>query len=267
MSELSGQTALITGASSGIGAEFAVQLGQRGADLVLVARSADRLAVVAEAARRRFGVRVFTIVMDLSAPGADEWLFKQVGDLGVVVDFLVNNAGVGYRGGVVGMDPVLMAADVRLNVQAVMGVTIRFLPGMLARRRGSIVNVSSTAAFQPTPYLAVYGAAKAFVLSFTAALHAETRGAGVRVLALCPGPTDTPMLAKQGGSTLTAMRAPAQVVATALRALDRGKASVVDGWLNAFVSRVIARRFPERLMLSLAARMSRPAPIATAAPS
>jgi short-subunit dehydrogenase len=264
VSELSGQTALITGASSGIGAEFAVQLAERGADLVLVARSVDGLAAVAEAVRSRFDVRVHTVAMDLSEPGADERLFQRVGDLGVIVAFLVNSAGAGYQGGVAGMDPARMATDVQLNVQAVMGITIRFLPDMLARRRGSIVNVSSTAAFQPTPYLAVYGASKAFVLSFTAALHAETKGTGVRVLALCPGPTDTPMLAGQGRSTLTPMRTPGQVVATALRALDRGKASVVDGRLNAFIARAIAKRFPESLMLGLAARMSRPAPIAEA---
>ena len=143
-----------------------------------------------------------------------------------------------------------MAALVRLNVGSLMGLTVAVLPGMIARGDGVVVNVASTGAFQPVPYMAVYAATKAFVLSFTEALWGECRGTGVRVLALCPGPTATGMTGD--GASFGRLRTPEQVVATALAGLARGKASVVDGRVNAALARIGVRLLPERLMVRIA---------------
>ncbi|WP_113699927.1 SDR family NAD(P)-dependent oxidoreductase [Nonomuraea lactucae] len=252
---LEGRTALVTGASTGIGAAFATELAKRGANLVLVARSAGKLEELATSLRSRFTVDVATPRLDLAEREAAERLFQYVTDLGTPIDFLVNNAGVGHRGRVAASDPGQMAALVDLNVRAVLGITIRFLPGMISRGHGTIINVSSNGAFQPAPYMAAYSASKAFVLSFTQAVSAETAGTGVRVLALCPGPTDTPMTAGKKIPAIAGMRTPEQVVATAFKALPTRKTSVVDGKANAFFARVVSKRFPEPIVLNLARRV------------
>jgi len=253
LSQVSGRTALITGASTGIGAEFARQLAARGANLVLVARSVDKLEQTAATLRAEYHVDVVTEQLDLAVPDAPKRLFERVAELGLAVDLLVNNAGLGWSGPSAELAPAGAAALVDLNVKAVVENTVRFLPAMVARGRGAIVNVASTAAFQPAPYLAAYAATKAFVLSFTQAVSAENADTGVRVLALCPGPTETPMMSGQK-SPLGRMRTPEQVVATALRALGGRRPSVVDGRLNAFVARIVSR-LPESMLLTMAARM------------
>jgi short-subunit dehydrogenase len=253
LSRLPGRTALVTGASSGIGAEFSRQLAARGANLILVARSIDKLETAAAALRRAHNVDVVTVKLDLSESGASAELFRRVTELNLSVDFLVNNAGLGDGGPAVDLAPERAAALVALNVEAVLENTVRFLPAMVTRGNGAIINVASTGGFQPAPYLAAYSATKAFVLSFTQAVSAENADTGVRVLALCPGPTETPMMAGQD-SPLGKMRTPEQAVATALKALGTRKASIVDGRLNAFVAR-FGSRLPESMLLGIGSRI------------
>ena len=252
-SVISGRTALITGASSGIGAEFARQLAARGANLVLVARSIDKLDALAASLRAAHHVDVFTEKIDLSTSDASEQLHRRVTELGLSVDILVNNAGFSSLGPVAGLDPDDAGPIVNLNVRAVMENTVRFLPGMVSRGGGVIINIAGTGAFQPAPYMAARTASAAFVLSFTQAVSAENADTGVRAFALCPGPTDTPMTSGQD-SPLGKMRTPEQVVSTALRALGSRKASVVDGRLNNVIARV-GSRLPEAVILSMASRI------------
>jgi short-subunit dehydrogenase len=196
--EYRGKTALVTGASSGIGTAFAEALAGRGCDLVLVARSAGALAVLAQRLRSEHGVRVETLAQDLTAPGAAQAVQQETDRLGLGVNILVNNAGFGSVGRFDTIAAQRSAREVALDVAAVVELAHAFLPGMVARGEGAVVNVASTAAFQPVPYMSVYGASKAFVLSFSQALWAEYRSLGVRVLALCPGPVDTNFFAVAG---------------------------------------------------------------------
>ncbi len=255
---------LITGASTGIGAEFARQFAARGDDLVVVARSADRLEDLAARLRRAHGVEVTVVVMDLSRPTAAGELWQQTNRLGLEIAVLVNNAGFGTHGDVADADPARLEEAVELNCRTLVGTTARYLPEMRAAGAGTIINVASTAAFQPLPKMAVYGATKAFVLSFTEALWAEERRHGVRVLAVCPGMTDTPFFdvagdgAARGAARSAAMgltRTPQQVVAATMRALAGGKPSVVDGAANAFVARVLTRVLPGRVSIAVSGRL------------
>lgn len=167
------QRALVTGASSGIGAVFARELASRGSDLVLVARSRDKLAALADELSASHGVAADAVVADLAKPSAADRLADELG--GRQIDILVNNAGFGLHARLHQADPTMLTEMVQVNVAALVDLTRLYLPGMLARDRGAVINVASTAAFQPVPYMAVYGASKAFVLSFTEALWAETR--------------------------------------------------------------------------------------------
>lgn len=188
MFEYRGKVALITGASMGIGAAFARELAARGMNLVLVARSVDRLQALADELTPRHGIRVEVVPADLSQPDAGRAIAETCSRLGLEVHLLVNNAGFGTSGPFHTISPERERDEVMVNVLAVVDLTHRFLPGMRARKAGGIINVASTAAFQPIPYLAVYAASKAFVLSFSEALWAECQEEAVRVLALCPGP-------------------------------------------------------------------------------
>lgn len=256
---LTSQLAVVTGASSGIGAEFARQLAARGVDLVLVARSKDKLEELASTLRTKHGVTVTPIALDLSRPDSSETLARTLDKQGTVVDILINNAGFASHGDLAEADPGHMASQVQLNVGTLVGNTTRLLPGMVERGRGTIINVASTAGFQAVPHMAVYSATKAFVLSFTRSLWGETRGTGVTVLGICPGATDTPFFDVAGdNASVGARRTPQQVVATALTALGGRKATVVDGAGNALVSRVVSRLAPERPLIRIAERSVRP---------
>ncbi|AXA97731.1 oxidoreductase [Microbacterium sp. PM5] len=248
----------MTGASSGIGRAFAQRLAAAGSDLVLVARRADVLEEVARDLRARHGVNVLVLAHDLDSPDAAETLVARLQAERVTVDALINNAGLGIHGDL-GSAPLASATtQIAVNVNSLTALTALLLPQMLARGRGAIVNVASTAGFQPVPHMAVYSASKAYVLTFTRALWRETRGTGVDVLALCPGATDTAFFATAGdAASVGSRRSPEQVVDTALRALHRGRPSVVDGRGNAFVS-WLAPRLPERLALNIAERSVRP---------
>jgi uncharacterized protein len=253
------QTALVTGASSGIGAAFARALAARGANLVLAARSADRLEALARELSAGHGVQAVAVPADLAHPGAGPELARELDRRGLAVDVLVNNAGFATYGPFESIAAERERDEVQLNVAALVDLCHAFLPGMLSRRRGAIVNVASTGAFQPVPYMAVYGATKAFVLSFSEALWFEARGRGVSVLALCPGPTETRFFeaANVADGVFGARERPEVVVEQALRALARGRSFVVPGLRNRLLAQ--SYRFsPRALTTRVAASMTRP---------
>jgi len=250
------KTALITGASSGIGAAFAGALAAAGCDLVLVARSADKLHALAQQLSQQHGRRVEVVVADLAKASPGARLKKTVDTLGLQVDLLVNNAGFGTTGPFETLDPGREQEEIRLNTGAVVDLSRAFLPAMLAAGSGAIINVASMAAFQPLPYMAVYGATKAFVWSFSDALWGECRGRGVHVMAVCPGPVDTAFFEAAGDAHLrdTVPRASVvsaqQVVDEALRGLRRRNRLVVPGTLGKASS--IFTRLAPRPLLTLA---------------
>jgi hypothetical protein len=251
--------AVVTGASGGIGEVFADALAKRGYDLLLVARNAEALETVAARARAA-GVRAKAVAADLSDPASIGVIADAAIRFGGPVELLVNNAGFGLHGTFETLDATRMSEMIRLNVESLMSMTRCFAPAMLASGCGAIVNVASTAAFQPVPFMAVYGATKAFVLSFSEAIAEEFRGRGVRVLALCPGPTETNFSKVAGESAATAFakrRSSEQVVATALRALDAGKSVVIDGASNVALA-MAPRFFPRGIVTRIAAKMMRP---------
>jgi hypothetical protein len=252
--------ALVTGASSGIGATFARALRARGERLVLVARRADRL----EALVRELGGEDWAVALpaDLSTSDVAARLRDEVARRGFEIDLLVNNAGLGHTAPFVDQSPEVVRAMLDVNVRAVVELTHAFLPGMLERRRGRIVNVASNAAFQPVPFLTIYAATKAFVLSFTEGLAEELKGSGVQVQALCPGLTRTEFLEVAGthdglAVTRTPMLTAEEVVETSLGALDRGQLRVITGLTNRLG--VFAQRFlPSSLPRRVAAALYRP---------
>lgn len=235
--EYRGKTALITGASSGIGEEFARQLAARGMQLILVARSTDKLQSLADELSRQNGTRVHVIPCDLGKPGAARQLLGECGQRGLHVDLLANNAGCGTFGA---FEDIPLERDnemIQLNCAAMCDMAHTFIPPMLAKGEGAIINTASSAGFQPTPWFAAYGATKAFALSLSESLWALYRRRGLRVTALCPGPVATGFFAatqsniadvKMFQRTLTAE----QVVREGLRAMERGRPTVVNGWLN-----------------------------------
>ncbi|MBV8177214.1 MAG: SDR family oxidoreductase [Mycobacterium sp.] len=251
--------AVITGASSGLGAIFADQLARRGLSLVLAGRDQARLSAVAQ----RVNQNVELVVGDLGTEAGVDALIDHLKDR--EIDVLVNNAGFGTYGAFAELDAEREHELVAVNVDALVRLTHAVLPGMLARGRGGILNVASTIAFQPGPYQATYGASKAFVLSLSQALWAETRGSGVTVTALCPGPTRTGFVDALGSDVShTAiyrhLAEPEPVVAAGLRALDRGRAVVVPDWRY----RVMAtggRLLPGWLLALVGGRMLRPAEV------
>lgn len=251
--------ALVTGASSGIGAAFARALKARGERLILVARRADRLHSLAQELGGEGEATV--LPFDLGQAGSGARLEAAVRERGLAVDLLVNNAGFGDSGHFAREDPARLAGMVDLNARAVVELTRAFVPGMIERRRGRIVNVASTAAFQPCPFLAVYAASKAFVLAFTEALHEELAGTGVRVQALCPGLTETEFQQVAHTDHVPFNKTPAMkaedVVAWSLAGLDRGRLRVIAGWQNRLT--VAAQRLvPQTVVRKIAGRMLRP---------
>src|SRR3954469_20394085 len=185
------QTALITGASGGIGLELARVFAAHGYDLVLVARSGGKLEELAAELRTGHGIAARVIAKDLARPESPEDLARELEAAGVTVDVLINNAGFATFGPFVAADLHAELEELQLNVVTLTHLTKKLLPGMVARRRGGVLNVASTAAFQPGPFMAIYYATKAYVLSFSEALAEELAGTGVSVTALCPGPTAT----------------------------------------------------------------------------
>jgi short-subunit dehydrogenase len=254
--DLKNKTALITGASGGIGEEFAVQLAERGVNLVLVARRAEKLAELrATLTGRHPALTVDVVAADLAVPGSGPELASKVSELGATIDILVNNAGIGLHGKFVGQDAAANSAQIQLNCGTLVDLTACYLPAMTTAGHGVVINVASTAAFQPTPGMAVYGATKAFVLSFSEALWQECKGTGVKVLALRPGATETEFFARTGEEFLTDGRqTPKQVVDTALAALDKSSPTVVSGWRNTLLANGY-RITPRRLMVQISEQL------------
>jgi short-subunit dehydrogenase len=257
--------AVITGASSGLGAIFAEQLAQRGLSLILTGRDEARLNEV----KTRIGpnVPVELVIGDLGTDAGVEDLITHLD--GRVIDVLVNNAGFGTYGPFADIEADREHNLVGVNVDALVRLTHAVLPGMLARGHGGILNVASTIAFQPGSYQATYGASKAFVLSLSQALWAETRGTGVTVTALCPGPTETGFVGALGSDVshtaiYKRLAAPEPVVAAGLRGLDRGRAVVVPGWRLRIMA-TGGRLSPGWMSALMSARMLRPADKAKAA--
>jgi len=253
--------AVVTGASSGLGRGLAAKLANRGMFLVLTGRNDARLNEVAQQIRLAAPkVKVETVATDLSTRSGVSALLDHIGDRAIEV--LINNAGFGSYGPFAEADLNREADEVAVDVSAVVTLAHAFLPGMLARGSGGILNVASTIAFQPAPYQAVYGASKAFVLSFSQALWAEARSAGVAVTALCPGPTRTGFVDALGadvGHTAIYRRLadPEPVIAVGLRALDKGRAVVIPGLRNKLIA--ASGRFTPREWLALiSARLLRP---------
>jgi len=252
--------ALITGASRGLGMEFARALAERHYNLVLVARSAEPLHAFAAELRRSAPVAVVAIQVDLSAPGAGQILAEQLSRGGIPVELLVNNAGLGLRGEFRDLPLPRQLEMLRLNNQAIVELTYSLLPGMLERRQKGIINISSTAGFQPIPFASAYSATKAFLTAFSLALEQELRSSGVTVVTVCPGR----LLKKQSGDSAQPVKgkwagvyqSPEDVVRDALRVLANGGGLTVPGALNKF-SVFAQRLIPRKVVPRLVAKMSK----------
>lgn len=251
-----GSWVLITGASSGIGAAFAQSLAHRGANLILTARSSERLSSFADDLSKINGIETRIVPADLSSAEGVRSLLDGVTALNLPVEHVINNAGFGATGSSVTIDLDTQLRMLRLNVEALTAITRHFLPELLASGRGGIIHLASTAAFQPTPFMATYGASKAFVLSFSLALSEETRGTGTRVLALCPGPVPTGFQRAAGIPVVPLMKLvridATRVVDRALVAYDSGRPLVVPGALNSL--QITASKLLPRGVIARAAR-------------
>ena len=255
-----GTTCLITGASSGIGAELARRLAARGLGVTLVARREDRLAELADELRSAHDVEVEIVTADVSKERSRAKLFNQVEQRGLTVEVLVNNAGFGSGGRFTSLDAAKEASMVRTNCEAVVELTGHYLPEMVSRGRGAVLNVASLIAFQPVPFQATYGASKAFVLSFTESLHEELRGTGVTVTALCPGPVRTEF-GEAGGFggaddkiPSWAWLSPGEVARAGVEGLEKGRRVVVPGTLNQ-AGALSGQHFPRGVLLPLLRRL------------
>lgn len=252
--------AVVTGASSGIGKAYAKELAARGCHVVLAARSKDKLDAMVREINSQYGVQAYASACDLSKANAPRQLVEQISELGLSVDILINNAGVGTYGRFEEIAPEREQEEIMLNTAALVDLTHRLLPNMLKREDGVIVNVASMAAFMPCAYSAVYGATKAFVLSFSEALWAEMRGRGVRVLALCPGATETGFFDAVGSEEMGAgqkLSTPEKVVQAGFCGIDQGRSYIIDGRNNYFMAQMI-RFFSRRRVALIMERMSRP---------
>ncbi len=258
MSFYQGQTALITGASGGLGATFAQELAARGTNTILVARSADKLQALAAELTAKYQQRNDIIALDLVPSGAASNLASKVADLGLQVDILINNAGFATYGNFETTEPQRDRDQVLLNIATLVDLCHIFIPQMLERKSGSIINLASVVGFQPVPYMTVYAASKAFVLSFSEGLWAEYSDRGIRVLALCPGATATSFHEVAGQPVPDRISTPAEVVKTGLKALERQQSYVIPGWMNFFLSGIVPRLLPRKMTTLVAKGMMKP---------
>ncbi len=252
------ETVLLTGASAGIGRELAYLFARDGSNLILVARRKERLEALAAELSQQYRVEVLPLPADLSKPEAPEHIFRTLQEQGKEVDVLVNNAGFGLRGAFHELDLDRQLAMIQVNVMALTHLTGLFLPEMLKRGRGGVLNVASTAAFQPGPYMAVYYATKAYVLSFTEALHEELRGSGLTVTCLAPGATQTEFahVAHMEQTMLFKMRPmDARTVAMAgYKGFRKGKRLVIPGFRNK-LGVFLVRLTPRSVILKVVKRL------------
>ena len=251
-------TTLITGASSGIGAAFARKLAARGRNVLLVSRSEDKLIALCNELGRLTSIRAQYFALDLQQPDAPAQLFEETKKRELEIDMLINNAGFGSMGNFAKLDLDRELEIIQLNIRALVDLTHRFLQPMRERKRGTIINVASTAGFQAVPYMATYAATKAFVLSFSEAIWEENRSHGVHVMALCPGVTETNFFEAAGMDRppMRISQTPEEVVDTALRALNRHKSTVISGWTNFFTVEA-ERIFPRSFVTKIAGKALR----------
>jgi short-subunit dehydrogenase len=255
------RTAVVTGASSGIGREIARRLARRGHGLTLVARREDRLRTLADEVTGSHDVRVETVPADLTDQAAREGMLRAVADRDLTVTVLVNAAGLSTVGPVHRNDPAAELAMIRTDVEALAHLCSLVLPGMVERGVGAVLNVASTAAFQPMPGQAGYSASKAFVLAYSQAIRGELRGTGVTVTVLCPGPVDTEFAATAGFDEAEAKaslpgimwRSAEDVAEAGLTGLERGRAVIVPGLANR-VGALGGRLAPRSILVPIAAR-------------
>src|SRR6476620_754402 len=249
---------LITGASSGIGEVFARRMAARGRNVLLVARSEDKLITLCNELGRSNSIRAQYVALDLSLPDSPARLFEEAEKRGLTIDLLINNAGFGSFGDFSKADLARELNMIDLNVKSLVELTYRFLQPMRARKQGAIINVASTAAFQGVPFMTTYAATKAFVLSFSEALWEENRAFGIKVMALCPGVTETNFFEAARGEKppARASQTPEEVVDTALRGLARGRSHIISGWVNRVMTES-ERLAPRSLVTRMAGRMMR----------
>jgi short-subunit dehydrogenase len=261
MATWSGKWALVTGASAGIGKALAEELARGGTNLVLTARRRERLEELAQslAAANKIHTKIF--VADLAEADAREKIFRFTKEQGVEIELLINNAGFGAYGEFPSVEPQRLTEMVQVNCTAVVSLTRLYLPGMVALKRGDVMIVASTAAFQSVPYISTYAATKAFDLHFAEGLAEEMKPHGIRVCALCPGSTDSEFAEVAGQTHIAATRANREtaekVAHTGLQALSAGKSYVISGmgnYLGVLGQRLVSRRFVARI----AARMFKP---------
>ena len=251
-------TTLITGASSGIGEAFARKLATLGRNVLLVARSEDKLINLCNELGRTNSIRAQYLVMDLSQPDVGARIFEETQQRGLVIDMLVNNAGFGSFGDFSKLELARELSMIDLNIKSLVDLTHRFLVPMREMKQGVIINVASTAGFQPVPFMATYAATKAFVLTFSEALWEENRPFGVHVMALCPGVTETNFFEAARGQKPPARVAQTadEVVDAAIAGLRRRKNVVISGFSNMMV--VESERFlPRSLVVRVAGKMMR----------
>lgn len=251
---------LITGASSGIGEEFARRLAAKKHNLVLVARSEEKLHTLCDELMAKHAINAHYVAIDLMGLEADAQLFEETEKHGMEVDWLINNAGFGSMGDFVKLDLEKELEIVNLNISALVALTHRYLAKMRERKSGTIINVSSAAGFQPVPFMATYAATKAFVTSFSEAIAEENRPFGISVMALCPGPTKTNFFDASDiddSVMLKGQQSVEEVVETALKAIDSGRSKIVSGWVNYFGA-VLGSVVPNTLITRMVAKTLRP---------
>jgi len=259
-----GQTALVTGASAGIGVDLAACFANDGYDLILTARSESALKEVADNLAKTYAVKATVIAQDLGAYGGGSALGEKIKAANLGVDVVVNNAGYGHAGALTASDLATQLGMIDLNVRALVELTYIFWDKMLANKRGGVLNVASTAAFQPGPLMANYYASKAYVLSFSEALWEEARGTGVRVSCLCPGPTVSKFRERAGtGKTKLAKNAGAAMASAPVarmgyEAWKRNQAVKVTGSRNAFQAGMV-RFLPRKMLLGIVRNLQSPA--------
>jgi uncharacterized protein len=257
-SKWSGKWALVTGASAGIGVALAEELARGGTKLVLTARRKDRLDALAQRLASAYSMQTEVFAADLAEPSAPEKIFAFTQEHGIEIDLLINNAGFGKYGEFPGVDKARLLEMVQVNCAAVVHLTHLFLQGMVARRRGDILIVASTASFQAVPYISAYAATKAFDLLFAEGLAEEMKPYGIHVCALCPGTTETEFRAVAGHGEYTPKGETAEKVAhTGLRALAAGKSYVISG-LGNYLGTQGQRLVPRRFVTRVAANMFKP---------
>jgi uncharacterized protein len=250
---------LITGASSGIGEAFARRLAAQGENVLLVARSKDKLQGLCDELAQAHNVHAQSVALDLTERDAPVKLFAETTRRGLQVETLINNAGFGSMGDFAALDLARELEMIDLNVHALVALTHLYLQPMRERKSGTIINVASTAAFQGVPFMATYAATKAFVLSFSEALWDENRPLGVHVMALCPGVTETNFFAAANTDKppMRVAQTPDEVVDTALRGLKRRKSHIISGWTN-YIMTESERLVPRWIVARIAGKAMRP---------